>query len=376
MPIAFITMNRFMEERAASDADYRELLRKNGKITLATARALSDDQLLAKLTSLGIAVDRASFPDRIKPFVSAEEIARAICDQPDSQIASRDEDWVWVAFTCLWERWCPEQPSLEMIDDAMQEGYQAKKARDDVRACRLWLKTWQDIRAVMAVRGLHSVKEWDGQYSGTQSLFNWGQDFILALGNAGRDDRSFFEERRAVLETLLGLHLPDESYRNHVRRDLAETYFDLGMPEKGEQLFRQWLEEKPTWGWGWIGWSDCYVLFAYDREKDPARAEQILKQGLAVPGVEEREYLLERLQELYEKTGRVAEAQTLKDEIERLHKPAPVKPTPPARPVAPLRSPPILTRGLEQPLPTTRVGRNDPCPCGSGKKYKKCCMRG
>jgi uncharacterized protein YecA (UPF0149 family) len=22
-----------------------------------------------------------------------------------------------------------------------------------------------------------------------------------------------------------------------------------------------------------------------------------------------------------------------------------------------------------------RVGRNDPCPCGSGKKYKKCCYR-
>lgn len=22
---------------------------------------------------------------------------------------------------------------------------------------------------------------------------------------------------------------------------------------------------------------------------------------------------------------------------------------------------------------TKRVGRNDPCPCGSGKKYKKCC---
>jgi len=21
-----------------------------------------------------------------------------------------------------------------------------------------------------------------------------------------------------------------------------------------------------------------------------------------------------------------------------------------------------------------RAGRNDPCPCGSGKKYKKCCM--
>ena len=23
---------------------------------------------------------------------------------------------------------------------------------------------------------------------------------------------------------------------------------------------------------------------------------------------------------------------------------------------------------------TPDIGRNDPCPCGSGKKYKKCCM--
>jgi uncharacterized protein YecA (UPF0149 family) len=21
-----------------------------------------------------------------------------------------------------------------------------------------------------------------------------------------------------------------------------------------------------------------------------------------------------------------------------------------------------------------KLGRNDPCPCGSGKKYKKCCL--
>ncbi|MFI5357490.1 MAG: YchJ family protein [Opitutales bacterium] len=37
----------------------------------------------------------------------------------------------------------------------------------------------------------------------------------------------------------------------------------------------------------------------------------------------------------------------------------------------------IFTRTLRQgPAPVvtaTKVGRNDPCPCGSGKKYKKCC---
>ena len=25
--------------------------------------------------------------------------------------------------------------------------------------------------------------------------------------------------------------------------------------------------------------------------------------------------------------------------------------------------------------PGASIGRNDPCPCGSGRKYKKCCMR-
>lgn len=24
--------------------------------------------------------------------------------------------------------------------------------------------------------------------------------------------------------------------------------------------------------------------------------------------------------------------------------------------------------------PQKNVGRNDPCPCGSGKKFKKCCV--
>ncbi len=24
--------------------------------------------------------------------------------------------------------------------------------------------------------------------------------------------------------------------------------------------------------------------------------------------------------------------------------------------------------------PCRHIGRNDPCPCGSGKKFKKCCL--
>ena len=29
----------------------------------------------------------------------------------------------------------------------------------------------------------------------------------------------------------------------------------------------------------------------------------------------------------------------------------------------------------KQPRKVQKIGRNDPCPCGSGKKYKQCCGR-
>lgn len=36
-------------------------------------------------------------------------------------------------------------------------------------------------------------------------------------------------------------------------------------------------------------------------------------------------------------------------------------------------APPIADAPIQQAHSSRSVGRNDPCPCGSGKKYKKCC---
>ncbi|HHS49935.1 MAG TPA: hypothetical protein ENN07_02350, partial [candidate division Zixibacteria bacterium] len=37
--------------------------------------------------------------------------------------------------------------------------------------------------------------------------------------------------------------------------------------------------------------------------------------------------------------------------------------------------PPQRGRPKAPVVKSERVGRNDPCPCGSGKKYKQCCGR-
>jgi hypothetical protein len=46
-------------------------------------------------------------------------------------------------------------------------------------------------------------------------------------------------------------------------------------------------------------------------------------------------------------------------------------------PVPPPPTPPPVSYVAPQPfVRQPKIGRNDPCPCGSGKKYKKCCGKG
>ena len=35
---------------------------------------------------------------------------------------------------------------------------------------------------------------------------------------------------------------------------------------------------------------------------------------------------------------------------------------------------PMVVPPTGKQLKRNKIGRNDPCPCGSGKKFKKCCL--
>jgi preprotein translocase subunit SecA len=47
-----------------------------------------------------------------------------------------------------------------------------------------------------------------------------------------------------------------------------------------------------------------------------------------------------------------------------------------AREVVSPDDPPLPDTPVEQAKAAGAPGRNDPCPCGSGRKYKQCCGRG
>ncbi len=391
--LSFMTLNRFVEEKAAADADYRRQLQARGRILLSDGRALSDEALLAKLRTWNLDLDRDPFRARAQRFLSAQEMAEEAYQQAEPRITGMDQDWVWIAFTCLWERWLADRPSLEMIDDQMQQGYQAKARGDAPGACRLWLATWKSIHAILDARQMRSLQEFDARYPLTNFLFNWVQDLSLALDNAGVKDPAFWQERIALLETLLDRLDLDENLRKNCRSDLADTYDAVGMPDRADALYHQWLHEEPRWGWGWIRWSDLSYHTVQGRAQDPARAESILKQGLAIPGVQDRDEILDRLADLYRETGRAAEARALRAETQQLPRPPAASPVQAGEGSIPSRQSSRagdravpwegakrfepLFRGEPPKAPARKaiIGRNDPCPCGSGKKFKRCCGR-
>src|SRR6266581_2520004 len=339
--MSYVTLDRICQERVDKEGVRLEFVR-NGRPLRSSAEALSDDELLAKLRDLGLDVDRDGVERLCAGALSAEEVAGPIV----AKLKLDDDmtvDWVWISLLALWQRWWPDRPGLELLDDKMQAGYD-RDAENDVHAAAVtWLDAWADVLRLCDATGIGSIGGFDDRFPLTQSLYNWSQDLEMALENAGRDDGE-------IRQALIGFC--EESLRRFPREDQLLT-------EKAEELFRSWLDADPGWGWGWIGWADCYLPGA-GRPADLARAEKLLRRGYRVPGVRDRVYIAERLQEVCEDSGRPDEARQFGEQAERLrHEPLrpAARPTPPAGNSA----------------RRVKVGRNAPCPCGSGKKFKKCC---
>ncbi len=390
--ISWVAMDRIVERKMASDAKYRK--QAAGRPLRSDAKRLTDGELLAKLRSFGIDLDRTSLGRLCEQALSAEEITKPLLNQRSfkSKREEQEGDWIWICVVTLWQRWFPDEPSFERLDDKIQTGYDLLTSVGAAAACRPWLEAWADVLRILDKTGIPSIREFDDRFRGTQSLFNWIQDLEDELWNAGLEDRQFLTARITVCEEgLRRFPADDELMTENRRRALAESHYQVGETDKAEALYGEWLKADPCWGWGWIGWSDCY-RFAPTPRRDLRRSEQLLREGLSMVEVRDRPDLAERLADLYDEQGRGEEAQEFRRQAKRS---TPAIET--RLEVEPggrvLREKTTITFGDEglplselskvaatlrkNPSPATvvrqKVGRNEPCPCGSGKKFKKCC---
>ncbi len=112
--------------------------------------------------------------------------------------------------------------------------------------------------------------------------------------------------------------------------------------------------------------------------KDHLLAMDYLKEGIGLRGYGQKDPLVEYKREGFEMFSGLIDRISA-DAVSHLFRIQAVRQDPRAMAAAAPRSPALRThRGADLAArPAQRdlkkVGRNDPCPCGSGKKYKKCC---
>ena len=336
-------------------------------------------------------LDRPSLERLCDQALSAEEIAQPLLDQRTfhGRHEQMESDWIWICLSALWQRWFPDKPSFEALDDKMQAGYELR-ASGAVAVCRVWLEAWSDVLRILDKAGMRSIQEFDERFGGSQSLFNWIQDLEDELWNAGLEDRQFLTARIALCEEgLRRFRTDDDLMSENRRRALAESYYELGETDKAEALYRGWLHLDPRWGWGWIGWSDCY-RFTRTERRDWSRCEQILREGLAIAEVRDRADIVDRLADACEEQGRGEEAAELRRQAKRIAETVEVSQSVSSvgkvlrqktqvniggagLPLSEMSNLAATMRETTAPITRQKVGRNEPCPCGSGKKFKKCC---
>lgn len=400
MKFSYVTLDRICEDERRRDQDIAALVAASGRPLRSDAVGLSDEQLLAKLRGLGLNLDRRSLEHMCHAALSAEEVAARLIHGCRFRAGSEamQGDWIWICLVTLWQRWWPDRVCLELVDDTVQSGYRELERTGAAAAAASWLNAWSGVLRLCDAAGIGSIAEFDEQFPMTQSLYNWSQDLEDALWNAGLDDPAMLRARISVCEEALR-RFPDEDQlmTENRRRALAESHFELGQTGTADELFGSWLAADPGWGFGWIGWAACYQPRP-GRPADHGRAEDLLRRGYATPGVRDRDAIADWLQLLYEETGRPREARELRQQAEQLRRQPPMTVSHTLeltdRPDEttmlhdavtvsfggdglPLDQLPSVMRAFRNDSGTRAqagtVGRNAPCPCGSGKKFKNCC---
>jgi tetratricopeptide (TPR) repeat protein len=245
--------------------------------------------------------------------------------------------------------------TYRQIDHLIQKGYEEHNRNNSQGCCDPWLEAWSLIKKIFETEQSQDIYTLSREYEWSELISNYVQDLEMELSNAGIENELYHQKRIDYCKELLKWCGTEELIVGNTRRAIAESYFRIGNKSEADYLFEEWLREDPDWGWGYIGWSDCYQFEA--NEKCNERAEEILLNGYTRPRLRDRIDLVDRLVSLYTDMGndkKMKEYIKIKRSIQHL-------------------VPKNSFHYKAKPAISEKTGRNTPCICGSGKKYKRCC---
>ncbi len=273
--------------------------------TIKKVAAMSTDAIETQLQAYGVAHSCERFLALAEGRTSAWSLSEVWLASDPTRCRGKDEDFLGLAACELWKRYLPDRPSIEMIDDWMQEGYSLFEERRREDACDIWWRVWTTLYARFRPE-MTTMDATAPIYSGRQSIFNWSQDFELELGNVARGDLRFAAlGRQYCSEWIAQFCEEDEHLQVNFQRALASFLFRLGETEQTAAVLHSIVEKWPGNIWGYVALADAYSHFfagEYDLPFDLEKAKSYLKKALALPGLDraDREVVETRLADLKE----------------------------------------------------------------------------
>ncbi len=276
--------------------------------TIAKVAAMTTEEITAQLEHYGVPFSRENFLGRAEGRYSAWDISDDWLSDYEVNCKRNEDDFLGLAACELWKRLIPERPSMEMLDDWMQEGYDLSEKRRDKEACDIWFKTWKTLRERFKPE-MTMMSDTAPVFSGLQSIFNWCQDFETELRNVARKHPEYASRGLEYCRELLE-QFPEEeeSIQVNFREAMANFYFILGKTDEGLSALNEIVEKCPKNLWGYIYLADAHG-HVFDRDNgvplDLAKAEKYLDQALkkANLGYYGREMIEDR-RELLRKGGK------------------------------------------------------------------------
>lgn len=262
---------------------------------------------------------------------------------------------------------------FENIDALMQEGYKLEGAGNIDEAATVWHETYIKIRQSMADSHINEIRAFDDLFNGTQYVFNWVQDYgDLLEQNIGNHLISLEDALEFLRWTVDAQGSEDEHNKKSLKGQAAVCMIKAGKPEAGDGEFEKLIAQHPDFIWYPIWWADEYYFYKDSPNYNVDKAIEVLENAVQLEFDEDKDVLYERLIEAYKAKGSkddMDRVSSLLDEWMVAYKSRAEAENERKR-AALLKWESLVA---PKPTPKEKIGRNDPCPCGSGKKYKKCC---
>lgn len=227
------------------------------------------------------------------------------------------------------------------ILQSIKDGYKVFSSGRTSEATKIWLPAWKAAQDLLVKRDCKSQKDISDLFG--DIFLNWFFDLDIVLMESDMHTERL-DFNRYVLT------ISDYLDQDNPRLNVAESLAALGRYEEAESTLSKWLEEEPLWSGGWTCWAN---ILLDDRKKEKAR--EIIERGMTTLENSAKDDVLQffypNAEEVYRRLGKAERAAYCANKIRE------------------------LALKAKAAYESSKVGRNDPCTCGSGKKYKKCCGR-